>query len=96
MRLYDYECKKCGLKFTYIQDGWEDKYNAPRCPKCGAKKPDRKISLVQAKTSNPPWDARHKRGTGIGTRSASYPLYSSADLPKNAGVQRKRAPRKES
>ena len=82
MRLYDYQCDKCKMEFTYLQESHEEKDNAPKCPYCGAKKPRRVPSYVHIKNSNPPWSPRHRRGQMAVKPSRKLPLFSIDDLKK--------------
>jgi putative FmdB family regulatory protein len=43
MPVYEYECNKCGEKFSMLRRFW-DKDDEVKCPKCGQKKPKRLIS----------------------------------------------------
>jgi putative FmdB family regulatory protein len=46
MPIYEYKCAKCGHLFEYLADNISDQ--AAKCPKCGAKKPVRQLSLFSA------------------------------------------------
>jgi putative FmdB family regulatory protein len=47
MPLFEYRCSHCDHQFeALVRDG-----NSPECPKCHAKKPERLLSVVSARTA---------------------------------------------
>jgi len=59
MPIYEYKCRKCGELFEQFVSG--DKTDADvKCPKCGAKNPERRISQVRQIT--PPSCAPRRYG----------------------------------
>jgi len=46
MPIYEYKCEKCGYKFDHLARTLSD--IAKKCPKCGAKKPEKQISTFSA------------------------------------------------
>ncbi len=51
MPTYDFKCQKCGKKFTLTMGIKERERTRPKCPKCGAGKPEPVFSTFFAKTS---------------------------------------------
>jgi len=47
MPIYGFKCAKCGHLFEYLAANSSDE--AHECPKCGAKKPLRQLSVFSAK-----------------------------------------------
>ena len=45
MPIYEYECLKCGERFT-LRRSFDDKDEDVECPKCQTKKPRRTISNI--------------------------------------------------
>jgi putative FmdB family regulatory protein len=52
MPIYAYRCKTCGKKFESFR-GIYDSDAGVKCPKCGAKKPQRVLSTVYGRISDP-------------------------------------------
>ncbi len=52
MPIYVYRCKECGEKFESFR-GIYDSDEGVKCPKCGAKKPQRLLSSIYCRTSDP-------------------------------------------
>ncbi len=50
MPLYEYECTKCGHRFEHLAKNSSEKPDC--CPKCGAKKPERRLSSFSASTGS--------------------------------------------
>jgi putative FmdB family regulatory protein len=47
MPIYEYECLKCGERFT-MRRGFDEKDEDVQCPKCQTKKPRRAISNISS------------------------------------------------
>jgi putative FmdB family regulatory protein len=45
MPIYEYECLKCGERFS-MRRGFDEKDEDVKCPKCDTKKPRRTISNI--------------------------------------------------
>jgi putative FmdB family regulatory protein len=70
MPLFEYRCSHCDHQFeALVRDG-----NSPECPECHAKKPERLLSVVSARTA--------------GTRSQSSTCPSSDAPPCGPGCCR--------
>jgi putative FmdB family regulatory protein len=52
MPIYVYRCQQCGEKFDSFR-GIYDSDEGVACPKCGAKKPQRVLSSVYSRISDP-------------------------------------------
>lgn len=51
MAYYDYQCGKCGKRFTVKQTFAEyDRKRKPKCPKCGGQKVKQMLSAIFVKT----------------------------------------------
>ncbi len=50
MPIYEYKCEKCGYKFDHLARTLSD--IAKKCPKCGAKKPEKQLSSFSASVSD--------------------------------------------
>ena len=51
MPAYDFRCAKCGKNVTLMISVADYERKSYKCPKCGSKKLDRRISSVQVQTS---------------------------------------------
>ena len=51
MPYYEFECKRCGRRFTVEESFAEHNRHKEKCPKCGSKRVEQLISSVHAKTS---------------------------------------------
>jgi len=51
MPAYDFRCGKCSKNVTLMLSVSDYERKAFKCPKCGSKKLDRRISSVQVQTS---------------------------------------------
>jgi putative FmdB family regulatory protein len=49
MPIYEYQCSACGKTFEYLARSLAEP--APKCPKCGAKKPRKLLSSFNAGVS---------------------------------------------
>jgi putative FmdB family regulatory protein len=50
MPIYEYECPACGGKFELLRS-ITDNDNEIKCPKCGAEKPRRTVSMFSTTSS---------------------------------------------
>jgi putative FmdB family regulatory protein len=50
MPIYEYECNKCGVKFS-LRRNMSDKDEEIKCPQCGAQKPKRLLSIFATGSS---------------------------------------------
>jgi putative FmdB family regulatory protein len=46
MPIYEYKCRKCGSAFEHLARTTTEP--APKCPKCGAPKPEKQLSVFSA------------------------------------------------
>ncbi|MBI3024345.1 MAG: zinc ribbon domain-containing protein [Candidatus Tectomicrobia bacterium] len=51
MPTYDFKCAKCGKNVTLVLGVTDYERKAYKCPKCGSKKLDRRISSFRVQTS---------------------------------------------
>lgn len=51
MPAYEFKCQNCGKKVTLVLTLGNYERKAYRCPKCGSKKLDRRITSFQVQTS---------------------------------------------
>ena len=51
MPYYEFECRRCGEKFTVQENFAEHNRHQEKCPKCGSKQVEQLISSVHVKTS---------------------------------------------
>jgi putative FmdB family regulatory protein len=51
MPTYDFTCRECGKRFSLTMGIKERETKRPKCPKCGAGKPEPVFSTFFAKTS---------------------------------------------
>ena len=64
LRTYDYTCLECGYKWSHFQDGYEEKYNATKCPVCDNNILRREFPAPVIHVFYSPCHPRYKRGTG--------------------------------
>jgi putative FmdB family regulatory protein len=66
MPIYEYQCESCGVEFTAIRRITDD--TVPACPKCGAAKVQKKISLSAFHLKGSGWYKTDyaKNGSGSG------------------------------
>ncbi|MDD5483265.1 MAG: zinc ribbon domain-containing protein [Kiritimatiellae bacterium] len=48
MPIYEYKCKKCGKTFEHLARSLSEP--APKCPQCGASRPEKQFSAFSAGT----------------------------------------------
>jgi putative FmdB family regulatory protein len=46
MPIYEYRCRKCGARFEHLARRLSEP--APKCPACGAAKPEKQLSVFSA------------------------------------------------
>lgn len=64
MKRYDYKCESCDKVWEYLQDGWEEQYNCPRCPACKSTDIKRLIPMPSVSINYSPAHPRYRRGKG--------------------------------
>ena len=71
MPIYEYKCKKCGHKFEHLARTLSDV--ADKCPKCGARKPEKQFSTFSASV--------HESGSACSTGSCGTPSCPTGTCP---------------
>lgn len=51
MPVYDFECQKCGKKFTVEENLEQHAQHREKCPHCGSRRVEQLISPIYPKTS---------------------------------------------
>ena len=72
MPIYEYTCKKCGYSFEHLARTISE--SAPKCPKCGAPKPEKQFSTFSASVAS-------GGGTSCSLGSCETPTCSTGTCP---------------